>query len=227
MRLLLAEDDAHLGPQLKSALERHGFAVDLEADGLDAEALGDTEPYDLILLDLGLPGRPGLQVLANWRSRGNLTPVIILTARGSWKEKVEGFRAGADDYLGKPFQIEELLARLGAVARRTRGVTPGALLRAAGLALDEETQTVTAADGARATLTGTEFRLLRYFMLHPGRLISKSELTDHVYDYDGDKDSNVIEVYVNRLRHKVGRGLIHTRRGQGYVFGEPCGSAAE
>jgi two-component system, OmpR family, response regulator len=218
MRLLLVEDDSILGPQLRAALERSGYAVDLCADGADAEALGDIEPYDLVVLDLGLPGRPGLEVLANWRARGNVTPVVVLTARGSWQEKVEGFRAGADDYVGKPFQLEELLARMDAVVRRTRGAAPGRL-EFAGLMLDPQTQTATGADGGHIALTGTEFRLLRYFMLHPGRLLSKSELTDHVYEQDGDKDSNVIEVYVNRLRRKVGRGLIQTRRGQGYVFG--------
>jgi two-component system OmpR family response regulator len=222
MRLLLVEDDATLGPQLRAAFERNGYAVDLCADGVDAEARGDIEPYDLIVLDLGLPGRPGLEVLANWRARGNVTPVVVLTARGSWQEKVEGFKAGADDYVGKPFQIEELLARMGAVARRSRGVGTGHL-EIDGLRLDEDTQTATAANADSIALTGTEFRLLRYFMLHPGRLLSKSELTDHVYDGDGDKDSNVIEVYVNRLRQKVGRELIHTRRGQGYVFGRESG----
>jgi len=219
MRLLLVEDDATLGPQLREALRRHGYAVDLCADGIDAEARGDLEPYDLVVLDLGLPGRPGLEVLANWRARGNTTPVVVLTARGSWQEKVEGFKAGADDYVGKPFQFEELLARLGAVVRRSRGASPGRL-GVAGLTLDEATQAVTLPDGSELGLTGTEFRLLRYFMLNPGRLLSKTELTDHVYDGDGDKDSNVIEVYVNRLRQKVGRERIHTHRGQGYVFGE-------
>ena len=218
MRLLLVEDDATLGPQLRAALERSGYAVDLCVDGVDAEALGDIEPYDLILLDLGLPGRPGLEVLSNWRARDNVTPVVVLTARGSWQEKVEGFKAGADDYVGKPFQFEELLARMGAVARRSRGVSTGRL-EVAGLRLDEQTQTALTADGERIVLTGMEFRLLRYFMLNPGRILSKSEITDHVYDQDGDKDSNVIEVYVNRLRQKVGRDLIHTRRSQGYAFG--------
>ena len=219
MRLLLVEDDATLGPQLKAALETAGYAVDLSVDGVDGEALGDIEPYDIAVLDLGLPQRPGIQVLANWRSRRNRLPVVILTARGSWQEKVEGFAAGADDYLGKPFQFEELLARIGAVLKRSQG-TGGGPLVIEGITLDEGTQIVVGADGKSNQLTGMEFRLLRYLMLHPGQILSKSRLSEHVYDHDGDKDSNVIEVYVNRLRQKIGPELIQTRRGQGYVFGK-------
>jgi two-component system OmpR family response regulator len=217
MRLLLVEDDAELGPQLKTALQQAGYAVDLATDGLDAEALGDIEPYDLAVLDLGLPKRPGLEVLANWRRRGNRLPVVVLTARGSWQEKVEGFKAGADDYIGKPFQIEELLARIGAVLKRSQGASVGAL-SLDGLTLDEDKQLVRLADGTECALTGTEFRLLRYFMLHPGQVLSKTRLTEHVYEYDADRDSNVIEVYINRLRQKIGLERIQTRRGQGYVF---------
>jgi DNA-binding response OmpR family regulator len=219
LRLLLVEDDAALSAQLRSDLERAGFAVDVAANGIDGEALGDTEPYDAIVLDLGLPGRPGLEVLSHWRQRGNAVPVVILTARDAWHEKVDGFRAGADDYLGKPFHTEELIARLLAVTRRASTQTVGTL-QAPGLTLDEQRQTVTDAAGNEHTLTGTEFRLLRYFMLHPGQLLSKSRLTEHVYDYDSDKDSNVIEVYVNRLRQKLGKDIITTHRGQGYMFGE-------
>lgn len=218
MRLLLVEDDAALRAQLRSDLERAGFAVDVAANGIDGEALGDTEPYDAIVLDLGLPGRPGLEVLSHWRQRGNAVPVVILTARDAWHEKVDGFRAGADDYLGKPFHTEELIARLLAVTRRASAQTVGTL-RTLGLTLDERRQTVTDAAGAEHPLTGTEFRLLRYFMLHPGQLLSKSRLTEHVYDYDSDKDSNVIEVYVNRLRQKLGKDIITTYRGQGYMLG--------
>jgi two-component system OmpR family response regulator len=219
MRLLLVEDDISLGHQLQASLKQAGFAVDLSVDGVDAEALGDIEPYDLVILDLGLPKKPGLAVLASWRSRGNRVPVVILTARGSWQEKVEGFKAGADDYIGKPFQIEELLARINAVLKRSSGVIV-ASLQAEGLTLDEDKQELTLQQGQRYNLTGMEFRLLRYFMLHPGQVLSKSKLTEHVYEYDEDKDSNVIEVYVNRLRHKIGPALIQTRRGQGYVFGK-------
>lgn len=218
MRLLLVEDDRVLGPQLQSALKQAGYAADLSVDGIDAEAMGEIEPYDLIVLDLGLPGRPGLEVLANWRRRGVVTPVVILTARGSWQEKVEGFKAGADDYIGKPFQIEELLARIGAVLKRSKGRATGPL-SVAGVTLDESTQTVRVQGGEASDLTGMEFRLLRYFMLNHGQILSKSRLADHVYEFDGDKDSNVIEVYVNRLRQKLGADLIQTRRGQGYVFG--------
>lgn len=221
MRLLLVEDDVALGPQLQAALQRAGFAVDLALDGVDGEALGDIEPYDLAVLDLGLPKRPGLEVLANWRGRGNRLPVVILTARGSWQEKVEGFRAGADDYVGKPFHTEELLARINAVLKRSQGAVAGAL-EVEGVRLDEATQEAVLADGSRFPLTGTEFRLLRYFMLHPGQVLSKSRLTEHVYEYDADKDSNVIEVYINRLRQKIGAERIQTRRGQGYVFGAPA-----
>lgn len=218
MRLLLVEDDATLGPQLRSALQRAGYAVDLAVDGIDAEALGDIEPYDLAVLDLGLPGRSGLEVLAHWRSRGNRLPVVVLTARGSWQEKVEGFRAGADDYLSKPFQMEELLVRVSAVLKRSQSQVAGPLT-IDGLMLDEATQSVVDAQQQRHMLTGTEYRLLRYLMLHPGQVLSKTRLVEHVYDNDSDKDSNVIEVYINRLRHKLGVELIQTRRGQGYVFG--------
>jgi len=218
MRILLVEDDPALGPQLRSSLQSAGYAVDISVDGIDAEGLGDIEPYDLILLDLGLPKRPGLSVLTNWRSRGNKVPVIILTARGSWQEKVEGFKAGADDYIGKPFQTEELLARIGAVLKRSQGAPVGPLTLE-GLALDEETQCLIDRKGERHVLTGTEYRLLRYFMLNPGQVLSKSRLAEHVYDDDSDKDSNVMEVYVNRLRQKIGSEMIQTRRGQGYIFG--------
>jgi len=218
MRLLLAEDDMELGTQLKSDLAKAGFAVDLVDNGVDAEFMGDEEVYDLVVLDLGLPQRPGLVVLQNWRARGNKVPVVILTARDAWHEKVDGFKAGADDYLSKPFHIEELLMRIQAVVRRNKNQTSGEELNVAQLSLDEDKQTVRTATGEVFELTGTEFRLLRYFMLHPGRVLSKSILTEHVYDFDSDKDSNVIEVYVNRLRQKLGKDFIHTKRGQGYVF---------
>ena len=218
MRLLLVEDDSGLGQQLKNDLVRAGFAVDLIDNGVDAEFMGDTEAYDLVVLDLGLPQRPGLEVLQHWRTRGNKVPVVVLTARDAWHEKVDGFKAGSDDYLAKPFHIEELLMRIQAVIRRHNDQTGGDELKVAHLSLDEERQTVTTVAGDVFELTGTEFRLLRYFMLHPGRILSKSVLTEHVYDYDSDKDSNVIEVYINRLRHKLGKTLIQTKRGQGYVF---------
>ena len=219
MRLLLVEDDARLSARLRSDLQQAGFAVDVADNGVDAEFMGESEPYDVVVLDLGLPGRPGLEVLRHWRAAENPMPVLILTARDAWHEKVEGFKAGADDYLSKPFHVAELLARLQALLRRGVARPPGPL-RVAGLELDEDAQTARVlATGAIFELTGTEFRLLRYLMRHPGQLLSKSRLTEHVYDFDAERDSNVLEVYVNRLRRKLGRELIATRRGQGYVFG--------
>ncbi len=218
MRILLVEDDALIGATLRADMERAGFAIDWARDGVEGEFMGNEEPYDAVVLDLGLPKRSGLDVLRHWRANGNPVSVLILTARDGWQEKVEGFKAGADDYLGKPFHVEELIARLNALIRRANGSSTGAL-ESAGLQLDEDTQSATTPDGQVVDLTGTEFRLLRYFMLNEGKVLSKSRLTEHVYDYDSDKDSNVIEVYVRRLRHKLGDDLIQTRRGQGYVFG--------
>ncbi len=217
MRLLLVEDDKALVDRLLPALSRAGFAVDIADNGIDGEFLGDEEPYDLVVLDLGLPGRPGLEVLRGWRSRGNRVSVLILTARDAWFERVDGFKAGADDYLGKPFHVEELVERIKALVRRAEG-RPGPTVQCAGLELDESRQEVRLPDGVRVALTGTEFRLLRYFMLHPGRILSKTQLTEHVYEQDFDRDSNLIEVYVRRLRAKLGSGRIVTRRGQGYLF---------
>jgi DNA-binding response OmpR family regulator len=218
MRLLLIEDDEILRQDLKRDLVSAGYAVDEADNGRDGEFMGKVEPYDAIILDLGLPQRPGLEVLSNWRAQGNKIPVIILTARNAWHERVDGFKAGADDYLGKPFHPEELLARISALIKRSKHQI--GTLKISGLSLDEERQTVTHTDGATQELTGTEFRLLRYFMLHPGNILSQSTLMEHVYDNDSDKDSNVIEVYVNRLRQKIGKELIKTRRGQGYIFSE-------
>jgi DNA-binding response OmpR family regulator len=217
MRLLLIEDDDALRERLHADLTRAGFAVDVAANGRDGEFLGSENPYDAVVLDLGLPDKPGLAVLQDWRAAGNPVPVLILTARDAWHERVDGFKAGADDYLGKPFHPEELLARLRALIRRSSGHSTGPL-QVAGLTLDEETQTVLTAAGERLSLTGVEFRLLRYFMLHPGKVLSKSRLAEHVYDFAAEQDSNVLEVYVNRLRRKLGHALIVTRRGQGYVF---------
>jgi len=217
LRLLLAEDDTALGPRLKRYLDRQGFAVDLFDNGVDAAFYGSETDYDVVVLELGLPGRSGLEVLEDWRRAGIRTPVLILTARDTWQEKVQGLQKGADDYLTKPFHEEELLARLQALIRRNTGAV-GEALAVNGLVLDEQTQSVSRG-AERWQLTGVEFRLLRYFMLHPGHILSKSRLTEHVYEQDADKDSNVIEVYVNRLRQKLGNDTITTRRGQGYVFG--------
>ena len=219
MRLLLVEDDPDLSLSLKRYLGKQGFAVDAVHNGVDAEFNGRETPYDAIVLDLGLPLRPGLEVLANWRNAEVTTPVLILTARDSWQEKVQGLQQGADDYLAKPFQQEELLARLQSLIRRNTK-TVGNPLAVDGWILDEATQSVSRG-GQRCELTGVEFRLLRYCMLHPGRILSKTRLTEHVYEQDADKDSNVIEVYIKRLREKLGKDIITTRRGQGYVFGKP------
>jgi DNA-binding response OmpR family regulator len=217
VRLLLVEDDKTLADELQSILETSGYAVDRAADGEDALFLGRSEEYDLIILDLGLPGIGGIQVLEGWRTDGRSMPVLILTARDTWREKVLGLKAGADDYLAKPFHPEELIARLGALLRRAHGRAVQEITSKA-FSLDEDHQTVQRADGTRVTLTGTEFRLLRYFMLNPGKPLSKTRLTEHIYDQDFDLDSNIIEVYVRRLREKLGSDSIETRRGQGYVF---------
>lgn len=218
MRLLLAEDDKALAESLKAGLEKTGFAVDVADNGEDALIMGRGPSYEVVVLDLGLPVIPGLEVLKKWRREGIKTPVLILTARNAWHERVDGFKAGADDYLGKPFHIEELNARLTALIRRAHDTMGGPALNSGGLALDEERQTVTLADGAVEQLTGVEFKILRMFMLNPGVILSKDRLSESVYDFDSEKDSNVIEVYIRRLRKKVGEDLIQTRRGQGYVF---------
>lgn len=219
MRLLLVEDDTSLSNRLRIDLEQAGFAVDVVTDGVDAAFMGESEPYDVAVLDLGLPGRSGLDVLRGWRAASNPMPVLILTARDAWHEKVDGFKAGADDYLGKPFHAAELTARLHALLRRS-AARPHGPLRVAGLELDEGAQIARIlATGEAFELTGTEFRLLRYLMLHPGRVLSKTRLAEHVYDFETERDSNVLEVYINRLRRKIGRDLIVTRRNQGYVFG--------
>jgi two-component system OmpR family response regulator len=218
MRLLLVEDNVPLADELIAALGRQGYAVDWLSDGRDAVYQGSTEPYDMIVLDLGLPGVPGLDVLQRWRSEGLSTPVLILTARGSWSERIEGLKAGADDYLTKPFHPEELQLRIQALLRRSRGLANQPTLESAGLHLDEGRQCVIR-DGAEIQLTSAEFRLLRYFMLNPEQILSKSHLSEHLYDGENERDSNVIEVHVNHLRRKLGRGVVETRRGQGYLFG--------
>jgi len=219
MRVLLVEDDPKLATQVKSALRKFGYAVDITDNGVDGEFMGDEDPYELIILDLGLPQRSGLEVLKNWRCKGNKTPVLILTARNDWSERVDGLKMGADDYVGKPFYMEELLARVNALIRRSNGeATSG--LSLAGIQLDNERQTVTAADGTEHNLTHIEFRLLHHFMTHPGAVLSKYRLIEHVYEGDTEHDGNVIEVYVKRLRNKLGKDILQTRRHQGYVFPE-------
>lgn len=219
MRLLLVEDHVPLADELIADLGRQGYAVDWLADGRDAAYQGLSEPYDLIVLDLGLPGRPGLDVLREWRAAGLKAPVLVLTARDAWSERIEGLKAGADDYLTKPFHPEELALRIQALLRRAHGLANQARLEVAGLCLDEARQRVRQGE-REIELTAAEFRLLRYFMLHPGQLLSKTQLAEHLYDGETERDSNVLEVHVNRLRGKLGRAIIETRRGQGYRFAD-------
>ncbi|MFP3516779.1 response regulator transcription factor [Pseudomonas sp. SIMBA_077] len=218
MRLLLVEDHVPLADELVGELTRLGYAVDWLADGRDALFQGQSEPYDLIILDLGLPGLPGIDVLKQWRAQGLATPVLILTARSSWSERIEGLKAGADDYVTKPFHPEELQLRVQALLRRSHGQSNQPLLKSAGLHLDESRQSVTSGE-SEVQLTASEFRLLRYFMLHPQQILSKSHLAEHLYNGETERDSNVLEVHVNHLRRKLGRSVIETRRGQGYIFG--------
>ncbi len=215
MKLLLAEDDAELADYLVRKLKLSGYVIEWADNGVDAEFLALEENFDGVILDLGLPQKPGLEVLRNWREQKLETPVLILTARDSWQERVDGLRAGADDYLGKPFEFEELLARLEAVLRRRFGRADNGL-RVDGIELDIDTRTVATADGNSTRLTAIEFRLLRYLMLNSGKILSKTELSEHVYEEEQIKDSNVIEVYVNRLRSILGKEWITTHRGQGY-----------
>ena len=217
MRLLLVEDTVALADQLLPLLRDHGYAVDWLADGRDALVRAHDDDFDLVILDLGLPGLDGLEVLRRWREQGPSMPVLILTARDSWAERVDGLRAGADDYLTKPFHPEELLLRVQAVLRRSHGSANQSRLRACGVELDEERQSAWL-DQQEVELTGAEFRMLRYFMLNPGRLLSKIALSEHLYDGESERDSNVVEVHINRLRRKLGGQVIQTRRGQGYLF---------
>ena len=219
MRLLLVEDDPELVSYVRSDLVRAGFAVDIADNGIDAEHLGNTEPYDAIVLDLGLPQKPGMEVLQAWRKAGNRVPVIVLTARDAWYERVDGFKAGADDYLGKPFHVEELIARIRALIYRRHGRSSHQI-ETRSLRLDEDVQQVEVGEVTHQ-LTGTEFRLLRYMMLNSGRILSKTQLSEHVYDQESERDSNLIEVYIRRLREKIGNQMILTKRGQGYIFNDP------
>jgi two-component system OmpR family response regulator len=218
MRLLLVEDSVPLADELMALLDRKGYAVDWLSDGRDAVIQGQTEPYDCAILDLGLPGMPGLEVLHHWRQQHLDLPVLILSARGSWAERIEGLKAGADDYLAKPFHPDELVLRVQSLLRRSKGLPNQPHLQAGGLTLDEATQSVIRGEEG-IDLTAAEFRLLRYFMLHPRQILSKSHLADHLYDGETERDSNVLEVHVNHLRGKLGKAVIETRRGQGYRFG--------
>jgi two-component system OmpR family response regulator len=212
------EDDAEVARQVSTALREAGYAVDVASDGCEALFLGETETFDAVVLDLGLPGMDGISVLERWREGGVGVPVLILTARSTWREKVMGLRAGADDYLAKPFELEELIARVEALVRRAAGHASPVLVHGT-LRLDTSSQRVSQS-GRPVQLTALEYRLLAYLLHHPGRVHSKSELTEHLYEQDFDRDSNVIEVLVNRLRRKLGAALIVTRRGQGYQLAE-------
>lgn len=228
MRALIVEDDPDLRRQLADVLTHSGYAVDTAADGEDGLFLGETEPYDAIVLDLGLPKLDGVTVLERWREAGMASPVLILTARDRWSEKVAGFDAGADDYLTKPFHPEELLARLRALTRRAAGHATSTLM-CGDLSLDTRGSRVFLGDQL-IKLTSHEFRMLSYLMHHRDRVISRTELVEHIYDQDFDRDSNTIEVFVGRLRKKIGSSRIETVRGLGYRLvdpGEAKSSAAE
>jgi two-component system, OmpR family, response regulator len=219
VRVLVVEDEPALARQLVAALGEAGYAVDAAADGEQADFLGQTEPYDAVVLDIGLPRVDGLTVLRRWRDAGIAVPVLVLTARGSWHEKVQGIDGGADDYMSKPFRIEEVLARLRALIRRASGHTT-AELRCGDLALDARAARVTLR-GAPVKLTSHEYRVLSYLMHHRGRVVSQGELTDHIYAQSADRDSNTVEVFIARLRRKLGGEYIETVRGLGYRIGEP------
>ncbi len=224
MRILIVEDEPTLGGQLVAAAEAAGYAVDWARDGEEAHFLGDTEPFDAVVLDLGLPKLDGLKVLARWREAGRAMPVLILTARDSWRDKVAGLDAGADDYLAKPFRVEELMARLRSLIRRSSGHVSTAI--ACGpITLDTRTNAV-AVDGRPIALTAHEYRVLAYLMHHQGRAVSRTELTEHIYAQDFDRDSNTIEVFVARLRRKLGVECIQTVRGFGYQLDAPAETAA-
>jgi two-component system OmpR family response regulator len=216
MRILVVEDEPALALRIQQALEAAGFAVDVAYDGEEGGHLGETETYDAIVLDLGLPRLDGVSVLRRWRETGRSTPVLILTARGRWSEKMAGFNAGADDYMTKPFEMEEVVYRLRALIRRASGHAQPEL-SCGPLRLDTNTARATM-DGAPVQLTAQEFRILSYLMHHPDRIVSRTELMEHVYDRHFDSDSNVLEVLVGRIRRKIGGGLIRTVRGQGYML---------
>jgi len=219
LRVLIVEDEPRLSQQLASTLGGQGYAVDCATEGDRADFLARTEQYDAIVLDLGIPGIDGLTLLRQWRHSGYATPVLILTARATWHEKVQGIDTGADDYVTKPFRMEELLARLRALIRRASGnLTPD--LQCGGVVLDPRSARVTV-DGQPVKLTSLEFRVLSYLMHHRGRVVSQHELTEHIYAQDFERDSNTVQVFVARLRRKIGNDTIETLRGLGYRIGGP------
>ena len=216
MRILLAEDELVLAEQIKTVLSAEGRVVDVANDGAEAQFLGETEPYDVIVLDIGLPQRDGITVLKNWRAQDVTTPVILLTARDGWSDRVDGLDAGADDYLTKPFHMPELSARVRAMIRRKSGQTNPVFTKG-DVVFDSRSNHVTV-EGLPANLTAQEVAVLSYLFHNGNRLVSRTELSEHIYEYDGDRDSNTIAVFVNRLRKKLGNELIHTVRGRGYVI---------
>ena len=222
MRVLIVEDEPNLARQLRNTLEGAGYAVDVANDGEDGHYLGSTENYDAVILDLGLPEVDGLTVLDRWRKEGKSTPVLVLTARDSWSDKVAGLDAGADDYLAKPFQTEELIARLRALIRRATG-NASSELTAGPVRLDTRSGRVTL-NGDPVRLTAQEYKLLSYLMHHKGKVVSRTELIEHIYDQDFDRDSNTIEVFITRIRKKLGADLINTIRGLGYSLDDPAGA---
>ena len=215
MRLLVVEDDRDLNRQIVSALEHAGYAVDRAHDGEEGQFLGETEPYDAVVLDLGLPKKDGIGVLEAWRKAGRAMPVLLLTARDSWSDKVQGFDAGADDYVAKPFHMEEVLARVRALLRRAVGHASSDFT-CGPVRLDTSAGRVTV-EGNAVKLTSHEYRLLAYLMHQAGRVVSRSELVEHLYDQDFDRDSNTVEVFIGRLRKKLGVDVIETVRGLGYL----------
>ncbi len=219
MRLLVVEDDPDLNKQLVNALTEAGYVVDTAADGEEGHFLGETEPYDAVVLDLGLPTMDGVTILEKWRRAGRNMPVLILTARDRWSDKVAGFDAGADDYVAKPFFMEEVLARLRALLRRSTGHATSEI-ECGPLRVDTRTSRVTV-NGTAVKLTSLEYRLVEYLIHHQGRIISRTELVEHLYDQDFDRDSNTIEVFVGRLRRKLGKDMIETVRGLGYRLAAP------
>jgi DNA-binding response OmpR family regulator len=218
MRVLLVEDDDRIAAGVARALEAAGYRVETCADGEEAWFLGDTEDYDLIVLDLGLPGMDGLAVLKRWRAGGRTTPVLVLTARGTWSERVEGIDAGADDYLPKPFQMEELVARARALIRRSLGHA-AAVLMVGRLSLDTRSMSV-AVDGVPVSVSPLEYRLLAYLAHHQDRVVPTSDLLEHLYGDDDSREANALEAVVARLRRKLGAGIIETRRGFGYTLAD-------
>jgi two-component system OmpR family response regulator len=218
MRVLLVEDDRRIASDVVRALEASGYLVETASDGEEAWFRGDTEDYGVIILDLGLPGMDGLAVLKRWRANGRRTPVLILTARGSWAERVDGIDAGADDYLPKPFRMEELLARLRSIVRRSAGHA-ASVVEAGEITLDERQMKVSLR-GVPVSLSPLEYRLVSYLLLHRGRVVSQHELDENVYGHGEDHDSNALEVLIGRVRKKLGAESIETRRGFGYIIAE-------